>query len=78
MKTERCDIAKRSGFAVFPYGAVRLRTVFHHAQIVARREVHDIGHMREMSVQMIRDDCLESAAIFLDGLFQSSNLQDTQ
>src|SRR5207253_4421763 len=48
--------------------------VFHYAQIIACSNVHDIRHMRGMSVQMNRDNCLETSAIILDGLFQSSNI----
>src|SRR5438552_18749016 len=74
IKTERCDIAERCCLAVFPCGAVRLRAVFHHAQIIARSNAYDIRHMCGMSVQMNWDDCLETSAIFLNGLFQSSNI----
>src|SRR5438132_14302605 len=77
IKTERCDIAERCCLAVIPRGAVRLRAVFHHAQIIARSNVHDIRHMRGMSVQMNRDNCLETSALILDGLFQSSYIHRT-
>src|SRR5688572_6393280 len=56
IKTETTDIANRPRALALILGAMRLRCIFHHRELVLSRDLHDRVHVSHLAVKMDRDN----------------------